>query len=182
MICQVGNFPLVETPLGDTILCRILSAQRGELMRQRLPGRTVNNWLSKYHFHDALLKDDPTFSRVWCPSSRECTPARQIECSKNINPQCTSIPVVSSCRGDNLACGNMIHFTPIRSASAASSNLCEEASHFNEAPLKTEPFSCIAKNNGILDGGISPMSATKSVIEILSSDDEGYDSDFEILN
>jgi len=78
----------------DKILSGIISSQRGELMRQRGPGQVVENWLSKYHFHDALLKDDPALSRTWVPNSRHNTPARPT----NSAPQCTraSLPVTSS--------------------------------------------------------------------------------------
>jgi len=171
----------------DTILCRILNAQRGELMRQRIPGRKVKNWLSKYHFHDALLKDDTALSGVRYPSSRESTPAKQDEISSEINPSTESIPIVSICRGDKLSVEPRQHLT---SSAMIGSVIPRSLSHQNEPFTESRQVDKNPINPDSISGTFgsltcdrtAPQPKTNLVIEILSSSDEEYDSEFEVLS
>lgn len=170
---------------GDTILCRILNAQRGDLMRQRMPGRKVKNWLSKYHFHDALLKDDPALSGIRHPSSIESTPARQNNSSSGKNPHSASIPIVSICREDNLSVVPTYHFTSTARTGNSTPNhpnyQFNQSRQVDKTPINPDSNSIHFQNGSLFHDREAPQPTCNSVIEILSSD-EDYDSDFEILS
>lgn len=154
-------------------------------MRQRMPGRKVKNWLSKYHFHDALLKDDPALSGIRYPSSIESTPAKQNDSSSGKNPHSTSIPIVSICRGDNISVEPTYHFTSTsrtgNSIPNHPNNQCNQSRQVNKTLINPDSDSILFQNGSLFHDGEAPQPTSNSVIEILSSDEE-YDSDFEILS
>ena len=144
-------------------------------MRQRGPGQVVENWLSKYHFHDALLKDDPALSRTWVPNSRQNTPARP----ENSAPQCTKTSLTVS----TSSISNTSAVSP-----APQSTIFPGTGSDKKMPAaptsSTSPHLPVTQCSGgrRKSGERKPILATDIVIEILTSDDERNDSDFEILD
>jgi len=148
-----------------------------ELLTQT-PGKKIDNWISKYHFHDALLMDDTDF-----------TPASSTKSRENSQASASNQPT-SNERNQRQSATNGISTMPEETSKDTKAGIA--------APDRLEPVTGISANqlsiaeqmkNAWSQYSSSTASASTSVpkrerkpiqpmvevIEILSSDDESLE-------